>query len=219
MSAIYVTQEFQDEYYPPEKTSISKNARLRDPYGIKNPIKKLSITPKSFCDARIYDKQIIESGWNIQYGSAKRKFQRYVNRERRNDKYFKRPMTEVSSFVQDEEGNTIEYIDLVPVNYKVTLNNTGPNSQRVILPQARDGVSADDPAYVPRMFTARMGANVAKRRTELGMKQSDLAKRLNVDEATIRNIEKGDKHAFNPENALTLALARALNLPSIKYVE
>lgn len=69
----------------------------------------------------------------------------------------------------------------------------------------------------PRMFTLKMGKEVARLRTGLGLTQAQLASKINVDANYIRNVELGDILSFNSEDVVVKKLASALGVPSIKY--
>lgn len=99
------------------------------------------------------------------------------------------------------------------VNHQTSSNKSGP-----LLPQSRvKGARIDDEEFRAKMFTMTMGKEISKQRNALGMTQAELAKAINVDAATIRNIELGGLITFNSEDKMVKELARALNLPSIKY--
>lgn len=94
------------------------------------------------------------------------------------------------------------------------------NKKSHVLPQSRDkGIDISDEDFRPKMFTEKMGREISQIRTKLGLTQSDLGKKINVESNTIKNIEIGGIVTFNPEDAMVRALARALDVPSIKYQE
>ncbi|CAH6421554.1 Hypothetical protein MVR_LOCUS274 [uncultured virus] len=81
------------------------------------------------------------------------------------------------------------------------------------------GATIEDDAYCARVFTQRMGQEIAQVRTALNLTQAQLAKQINVDANMIRSIELGGSIPFNPEDLLTRSIAHALKLTHIPYQE
>jgi DNA-binding XRE family transcriptional regulator len=98
--------------------------------------------------------------------------------------------------------------------------NRSSNSNAKFLPQSTvKGVSIDDDEFRPKLFTHRMGQQISQIRHSLKMTQSELAKKINVEANVIRNIELGGLITFNSEDSMVINLAKALELPSIRYEE
>jgi DNA-binding XRE family transcriptional regulator len=98
--------------------------------------------------------------------------------------------------------------------------NINQNKNSKPLPQSRDkGVKITDDEFRPKMFTEKMGKDIAQIRNNLGLTQSDLGKKINVDSNTIKNIEIGGVVTFNAEDSMVRTLAKVLGLSTIKYQE
>lgn len=97
-------------------------------------------------------------------------------------------------------------------------HQAGTNSSAPLLPQSRvKGANVDDEEFRAKMFTANMGREIARCRVANNMTQAELAKKINVDAATIKNIELGGLVCFNSEDKMVKELAKALGVASIKY--
>jgi ribosome-binding protein aMBF1 (putative translation factor) len=172
-----------------------------------------------FRDARIYDPQIREPGWQVQYWYAKKKYLEWLGSIRKIHGWegFRRAPIEVTQEITNNDGNTYVLKSLVPYNISKKTKRNTPKYLPAI--SKVKGVNYDDDSFRPKMFTRRMGIEISKRRNKLGLTQVDLAQRMNVSVNLIRQIEMGGLVGFNPDSILVKSLAKVLNIPSIKYIE
>lgn len=177
-----------------------------------------------FRDARIYDRQIKQSGWSVQKNVMRKKYNQWVRsiRRLRGWEDFRRAHREVVETVEGNDGN-VYFIRHVtqPSNYQHdrTLLPKNNRKNKDLPPSTENGVNVLDENYRPKMFTMKMGQEIARLRTNLGLTQAELAKKINVDANMIRNIEVGGLITFNPRDNMVKSLARALDIPSIAYQE
>lgn len=214
---------------------MSQNSNHVSRNGIRNPydMKIEHVKPKHFIDARLYDHQLTENGfytqlfndtgdtrgrWYVSSRQAHNKYRQWLRNVRNypGNELFRRVLKEIEYLEQDSNGEhhiTKKMVPLYPIN-KPRVNRP------YYLPQSKDkGVSVDDIEYVPRLFTERMGREISSLRNNLGMTQSELAKKINIDVPMIRNIEIGGIVTFNPNDKLVRLLATVLKVSSIKYQE
>lgn len=209
-----------------EKEILYENEVLINPYEINRHYVKV----KHFLDARLYDKDIDETGWRVNRYYARSKYRRWLHAVRKEPGWygFHRPAREITIEIDDDEGNI--YINKV-IPYRVPglpysapfINNvyieSGKKNKKVkLLPQSKvKGSTIHDDNFIAKMFTHSMAKEIANIRGKLGLTQLELAKQINVDVGTIRNIELGNRISFNSEDRLVKDLAKALNIGSIKY--
>ncbi|XWV25922.1 helix-turn-helix XRE-family like protein [Tupanvirus soda lake] len=196
--------------------------------GFSNPyhMNRNNVRMYHFRDARIYDPNITEPGWEVPPYVARAKYQNWLRGVRKTPGWenFRRPLREVTTEVEDDDGNVFIIRKLVPIRERtgdmVRRQNAGTNRKPRLMPQSRDkGVKVDDENFRPKMFTESMGKEISRLRHDLGMTQSELGKKINVDAGTIRNIELGGIVTFNAEDTMVKSLAKALGLTTIKYQE
>ena len=229
------------------KKYSANNKKFVNPYKM-NPY---DVKPWHFRDARLYDKQIKESGWEIQRSHANKKYRQWVCKIRKfpEMRNFHRLMTEIvvnepyyyydnnSELVEDTrpvikvismtnylkgEEESVKRGYAVPtgtVVFKKETNNIHvvPKEITDVAQSVEKGVKIDDPNYIPKMFTETMGRYISQTRNSLGLTQAQVAKKINVDSNTIKNIEKGGLVSFNAGSDLVKNLSRVLNLPTINY--
>ncbi|XWV24682.1 helix-turn-helix XRE-family like protein [Tupanvirus deep ocean] len=196
--------------------------------GFHNPyhMNRNQVRMYHFRDARIYDHDINEPGWEVPAYVARAKYQQWLRGVRKTPGWenFRRPLREVTQEVEDGDGNVFIIRKLVPLRERtgdmVRRPNAGTNHKQRLMPQSRDkGVKVDDENFRPKMFTECMGKEISRLRHELGMTQAELGKKVNVDVATIRNIELGGIVTFNSEDTMVKSLAKVFGLTTIKYQE
>ncbi len=197
-----------------------------------NPFKSNphNVTLSSFRDARIYDLQIRDrpdkygSGWEVQRSYARKRYGRWMRTVRKNPGFenFRRQPIEVLQTVEDEFGNV--YVIRRKINFRAKLpqnmvrrNDGGKNRVNFTAQSVQKGINVDDQDFRPKMFTPKMGREISALRNKLGLTQTDLGKRINVDANVIRNIETGDLVAFNVQDPMVRSLAYALGIRTIKY--
>lgn len=191
------------------------NIKILDPYRIDWNNVKIS----HFKDARIYDFQIKEPGWQVQRWYAKKKYLEWLRSVRKTPGWedFRRAPIEVSQEMTDIDGNT--YIVKKVIPYSLTVK---PKTKiQKYLPAASKirGSKPDDDDFRPKMFTRKMGLEISKCRNKLGLTQIEVARRMNVDVNIIRQIEMGGLIGFNPASILVKTLSRILGIPTIKYLD
>lgn len=207
-------------------SETGRNQQMFDPYDMD----RHDVRAKYFNDARLYDDNINGSGWKIDNQSARTKYRQWLANVRREPGWegFHRPPREVIEEVEGDDGKSYTIRKIVPyrvpgVPYRApyTIGNrreTSKNRKTPMLPQSKvKGATIDDENFRAKMFTLTMGKEIAQLRNHLGLTQVELAKKINVDAPTIRNIELGGLVTFNSEDKMVKELARALNVPSIKY--
>lgn len=219
-------QIYQEPWDDLDVVSNNNNSRkdtkrkkgVRDPYTMN----RHNVRMRDFRDARIYDPDA-EEGFEVQHWYMKKMYNEWLRsvREISGWESFRRAPKLILEEVEREDGSTYIIKKLVPYKKAMELaKNAGKNQKPVLTSQSKDrGVRPDDQDYRPRMFTDKMGKIISQQRHHLNMTQADLAKMINVDTATIRNIEIGGMVSFNPEDMMVKSLAKALKLPSIKYQE
>jgi DNA-binding XRE family transcriptional regulator len=199
------------------KPKIDKNSVMVDPYQLN----RFEVHTSHFIDARLYDTDV-EPGYEVQPFFAKKKYRRWLKIVRRNNSWerFRRP----EHVLREEFDNhvIIRPTAIAKTTSEVTSKYPAGKINRKynLLPQSRDkGITVEDENFRGKMFTIKMGKEIAFARTELGMTQLDLGKKINISANVVRNIEHGDLVTFNSENPMVKNLAKALGLPSIKYQE
>jgi len=215
-------EDSQNENYD----TVSQQRRPRrfvNPYGMN----KHNVSRYHFKDARIYDPDIKESGWEIQPKIARKKYNDWVRSVRATPGWegFHRAPRVVWQEFEDKDGNTYVFRKVVQprvpgMGMAVARQNAGKNRRTNIVSQSRTrGGKPDDQDFRPKMFTSAMGREISRLRGLANLNQVDLARKINVDVNMIRNIELGGLITFNSEDVMVKALARALEVPSIKYQE
>ena len=169
---------------------------------------------QDFTDARIYDKEA-EPGYQIPRHCAKKHYRAWLKGARQNHGwenfrvgYKPKPFSMQDRDTMVFHANTTDKAEAVVVP---KTSNTGILSQQ-------PGMKIDDEDFRAKKFTARMGQEIARRRVDLDLTQAELAKKINVETGIIRDIERGDIIFFNPSDTMVLSLAKALSMPSIKYM-
>lgn len=188
------------------------------------------VKAKHFSDARLYDDTIEGSEWQVSKYYARMKYRKWLSDVRSEAAWvgFHRPPREEVEEIEGDDGKIYTIKKIVPYKvpglpYKTPFiighrRGVGRNSQVSLLPQARiKGTTICDEKFRAKMFTITMGQKIARLRNDAGLTQAELAKKINVDAATIRNIELGNLITFNSEDKMVKELAKALNIPSIKY--
>ncbi len=193
-----------------KQTSKGKNTKFINPYELKP--KKVRMY--HFKDARLYDSDINESGWKVQRHFAKMKYTQWLKQVRKNKgwEFFRRYGTVIEDVPEPSMQNTI----IRPVIKKFTDKN---KSQKFVAESKIPGVKMDDVDFRPKMFTEKMGRQLAQKRNELGLTQAELGKKINVTANMIRNIELGGLISYNPADVLVKNLIKTLELGSLEYNE
>lgn len=201
-----------------------KDRHVQNPYQMNRHKVKLH----HFRDARIYDTDITEPGWEVPYYVAKKKYDQWLRAVRRKPGWenFRRPVVEVEEELEDEDGQVYVFRKIVPRFQAPRTNQLGAqtyhrnnNRKRPYAQSVEKGVKVDDDRYRPRMITKQMGKEISRLRQAMGLTQAELAKKINVETNLIRDIELGDAVPYHPEDMILKNLARALNVPSIRYRE
>lgn len=202
-----------DEYDLPETDgTVHKN-----PYEINRHNVKMG----DFRDARSYDSNI-DDGWQIQKGQARGKYKNWVKSVRQLPDWqdFKRDPREVTYEDRDEDGNIVE--TRVRVFPRVPCREDIPDqviSQKTYTPTSKKwkkDPTAVEPEIVEELFTLKMGKRIAEARSRKGMKQVELARKLNVNVTVVKEIEIGDKVTFSRSSELVVNLERILEI-EIEY--
>lgn len=191
-----------------------------DPYHMN----RYHVRMHHFQDARIYDRQIKQAGWTIQRNIIRKKYNQWLRsiRSLRGWEDFRRVHREVVERIQGDDGNVYfvrHVVQSPPVNREKSLLPKNNKRNKDLPPSTENGINISDENYRPKMFTMKMGQEISRIRTNLGLTQAELAKKINVDANMIRNIEVGGLITFNPKDNMVKSLARALNIPSIVYQE
>lgn len=178
-----------------------------------------------FVDGRVYDPENGE-GWRIQYWEAKKQYRQWLKevRKRKGYKDFRRNVRPTYMQIEDDDGNVYVVQKFIqnqsPKSLPDIVRKPNSSAPHVLLPQSRDkGIRIGDEEFRPKMFTEKMGKMVHQLRNSLGLSQTDLAKKINVNANLIRDIEKGGLITFNSEDIMVKSLAKSLNVPSIQYCE
>ena len=196
----------------------SKHDKFRDPYSMN----RYHVRMHHFKDARVYDYDFEESGWQVQRWYARQMYNRWLRSIRKNFGWenFRRPVREIFE-EQGEDGDTIVIRKLVPIRefQQVPKYNSGKNKKSSLAQSREKGVRPDDENFRGKMFTEKMGKEISRLRNQFGMTQAELGKKINVDANTVRDIEHGGLITFNSEDVMVRSLANALGLQSIRYQE
>lgn len=205
----------RDNVLIPQKQK--KTEGFVDPYYINIH----SVKPFHFRDARIYDPEIKESGWQISARSAQKKYRNWLTNVRSRDGFylFRRIIYEPRDISTNDNDSVVFRSHNNNNNMMAVMRNTSPNSHKTILSSRNYGMLPDDNEFIPKMFTEKMGREISSLRNQKNMTQTELARILNIDSGIIRNIELGGMVHFNPNDAMVISLARALGVASIKYCE
>ena len=208
---------YQKKVFSPnakDKTPIKKIG-FRDPYFMNIH----EVTPDLFCEARIYDPEIKECGWQISRKSAHKKYRNWLHNIRccEGCHMFRKVIYETRDISRNDDDVIV--FKGSASNLAMTFRKplSGANSYKSVASSKDHGVRADDNNYRPKMFTEKMGREISILRNNKKMTQSELANALNVETGVIKNIESGNLVAFNPDDGLVRSLARVLNIASIKY--
>lgn len=209
-----------------DTTEYENNGELVDP----NQIDRHCVTLKHFYDARLYDEDIVEDGWAVGKHWAKSNYRKWICQIRQEKGWygFHRPPYEHPEEYEDDQGRRFLVRKIIPYNlpglphkepyYSEIYREIKGKNRNQIKPRVKR-LTLDDEDYRAKIYTGKMGQEIARLRNSLDLTQAQLAMKINVDTATIRNIELGGYVTFNPQDVLTRELARALNVPSIKYIE
>lgn len=214
----------------------ARNYALINPYSMS----KHSVRTRHFRDARLYDSQIMDphfaracnldagtdlkqwrSEWKVQRTHANRKYREWVLTIRSRDGFhnFRRERPIVDQEYIDTSAITFNKLDAD--NAAQLIANAFTNrSHNLSLAQSKEkGINPDDQDFVPRVFTQKMGKDIAQIRSSLNLTQAQLGNLINVDAITIKNVESGGVIPFNPNSVTTKKLAKALGLATIIYQE
>lgn len=210
--------EIYDESMGSSKDDVPKNAHcLMDPYRMN----ARDVTRRHFRDARLYDQDINEIGWEVQRWFARKKYNEWLRSVRRRDGWrdFRRPIIVYTD--DDYDDDTYRFRNTsTRIPSTIQRKNYQPNRRAHNLALSRvRGARPDDEDYRAKMFTTKMGREISKIRSEKGLTQVQLAQKINVDSNMIRNIELGGLITFNPDDPMVRTLARELGLSYIKYQE
>ena len=212
-----------------EQTASSERSRKRRRFASPYSMNRNHVRVCNFYDARIYDPEA-EAGFLVQPWYARKMYDRwlYSIREIPGWEGFRRAPVLIFQEVEADDGSTFVIRKLVPytkakamgdavLRYDASKNRKAPHSLGA---QSREkGVHVDDENFRPKMFTQNMGSHISQLRNEAKLTQTELAKKINVDAAMMRNIELGGLITFNSEDVMVKALAVALGVPSIPYRE
>lgn len=218
------------DFSPLEAPTLSnprypRTKKVRNAYANPYKMDPYDVTEKHFVSALTYDRELFDSNriknpheFRVQGWYARRNFRDWKNdvRHKPGMRNFRRKVVYTEEEpTNDENGVVIQR----PVTFNQNPAQKRNNNVR-LLPQSRvKGARLGDENFKPKLFTLKMGQEISKLRHALGLTQSDLAKKLNVEASMIRNIELGDKVRFNSDDIMVKQMAKILNVPSIKYQE
>lgn len=212
-----------------------------NPY-LANPTE---VKMNNFRDARIFDRTA-DDGFILQRAASRKEYLTWLSSQRDLDGWnnFRRTKPEQSPTYSTEHNPTIIVspklreklisiqaaakekedrelrTELIAGTFRNSKNSAGNNKQGRLIASSRvKGKSIYDDEFVAKVFTFKMGKKVSQTRNEMGLTQAELAMKVGVDEKTIANIERGGLVSYNSSDVLTRSLAKALNLPTIKYEE
>lgn len=195
---------------------VQKIRNFPDPYKMDPN----NVQMKYFREARLYD-EINEPGWRIQSYMVKRNYQNWLRKIRSQPgmRRFRRYIDPNDEVKENSSSYTTNSNQEKPVT-QIVRSNTNRNRNIRLMPQSRiKGARPGDENFSAKMFTQKMGQEIAKLRQQNNMTQVDLARKLNADVSMIRNIEKGGLISFNSEDVMVKEMAKILGVPSIKYQE
>lgn len=201
--------------------AVAKKAKFLNPYEMF-PSK---VRHHHFRDARIYDSDA-PAGFRVPRWQARKMYYEWLRAIRRIPEWKNFRRYSEFSIAIEKDDDTIkksktkrDINQSTPAKLK-TEKSTRTNKNSKLVAQSIDKrINKDDQDFRPKMFTEKMGREISRLRNELGLKQNELAMKINVDSNMIRNIEIGGLISFNPQDSMVRALARALGVPSIKYEE
>lgn len=210
-----VTSESSHRYRP--KRGLVRNSYV-NPYKM-NPFEVLKA---DFRDARLYDHDISDDGWKIPSYVVNRKYRRWLYKTRQEPGM--RGLRRFVRHYEESDDNNDESVTQskpdVPRSTNIRQFQSGKNRNARLMPQSRvKGAQLGDEDFKGKTFTFKMGTIIGALRQQNNMTQVDLARKLNVDAAMIRNIEKGGLINFNSEDIMVKEMAKALGVASIKYQE
>ena len=202
-----------------DESQPTQSKKFVDPYRMKRNLVRI----KHFVDARCQDPEL-EAGFVHQPWYARKLYRQWLDGVRKNPGWegFRRPPIIIREEIEQIDGSIIIIQKKLPYTKVNAERNAlgGKNRRTYTISLSKEkGVKPDDPDYRPKMFTPKMGQLISHLRQEKGMMQTDLAKKINVDISTIRNIETGGLLPFNPEDVVVKSLAKVLGVPTIKYQE
>lgn len=212
--------QLQVEYEEPAQNYEESN----NPRRFANPYKmpRNAVRIRHFRNARVYDGDA-EKGFEVQRWFARKMYNAWLREVRKNPdwKNFRRNRRPVYVEEEDEAGVVFKRMTPHATGEVFAKKDGNKNPTRsTATAQSKDkGVSVEDTDFRPRMFTEKMGREIAQLRNNMSLTQADLAKMINVYAGTIRDIEAGGLVAFNPEDVVVKSLAKALGVASIKYQE
>lgn len=224
ISNVVFESEFQDQNQDleldieitnvPDTRTKPKTKKNKRPYMNPYTMNRNQVRMGHFKDARNYDNNISEPDWEVQGWYARKKYTEWVKAIRKIPGWetFRRPLKEIFQKMEDENGNTYEVRKLVSNKTQ----STRSKNKKTNIPDK--GIKLDDEITRPKMFTEKMGKDIALHRNKLGLTQVDLGKKINVDANVIRDIEKGDLVNFNASDVVVRELSRVLGIP-IRYLE
>lgn len=173
---------------------------------------------EDFRDGRLGDKDVTDD-FQIPREHAKKQYRQWLLslRKNRNWRNFRRNEPPQSIAFQLEKNRQVSesqrYRTQQPSQSISTPRELNARQQRAL----SKNVESDE--FKLRVFTHPMGFQVFQLRNKLGLSQADLAMKLNVSCAVIRDIERNKNVPFNPEDPMVKKLAQILGVPSITYQE
>jgi len=218
--------DFSNNSYATEpRTTENHIKKFRNPYEMDRHL----VRACHFYDARIYEPDI-EAGFIVQRWYAKRMYKRWLRSIRKIPGWegFRRPPVMMTEEVERNDGSTFVIRKWVPwskanASTETILRHDANKNRNVphrLAPQSRvKGAQFGDENFRAKLFTGAMGKHISQLRNSLDMTQLDLAKKINVDVAMVRNIELGGLITFNSEDVLVKNLAKVLGVMTIQYQE
>lgn len=197
-------------------TESNYRGRRRYRFNNQNNISPYDIHINSFTNGDLSS----DDDFEIQSWARKKNYNKWLHNVRKmkgweNFKRCKSPEPnnfDPSVLILGEKPKDVDSVILVKSNKNTQKKNLVAGSKV-------RGQKYDDPEYIPRMVTHKMGSEISRARQRLNISQIDLAKRLNVNVNYIRDIELGNLVTFNSRDPVFIQMARELNLTPIQYVE
>lgn len=178
-------------------------------------MKNSNINIADFKDARLYDSQIKEDGWEVPRHVSRKKYFDWLCKIRQEPGWesFRRPLTIVTETFCDDDGNERKINKFVSFNGKTgkIINEASHYNREAVISDQYQNESVN--VY----YTEKMGKHISTLRNILGLTQAELAKKIDVDAKIIKKIESGNGVIYNPEDKTYKLLCSALQVSSIKY--
>lgn len=186
------------------------------------------VKPEHFKEARLYDSDIIESGWEVPRHFARKMYRRWLSNVRSREEYtnFRRQFIDIMVPINNGQNEPIKVFLTVPNNEEmikkivneVLLEHGQPTLEEIERMEQQEQFEKNMEQNKIKFYTPRMGSIIMNKRIETRLTQKDLAKLLNIELSVVRDIERGNIVPFLNDRVKS-SLEKYFGSETLKYVE